>query len=594
MAAVFWPPMPTSPLAMPRTEPPCNIAWPASGLLFSTMSPQNMVMVTGPPGSMVTATCPSTPIAPHRSPSATLRSPSSSSSGIHMPQKVLISVNSAPAILNVSPLPSCRATASEDANIVMVGSRTFERMHKLGRGSFATVWQVREKSTVGNKTVEEAPIWALKVSSPENEQMLEACLLEAEILQQLAFLLPDEIMAANRVPRYVAHTVSGARPAGCPRPAASPRHGQVLVAMSKLEGKPLDQWLYGVDENRMKTITMSELFDGPLPGGQFATKNFAGACTTAAALLSQMTPVFTALSRIAYHRDVSAHNFLIREDAGVEEFSLLDFGLAVRASTWEAECRNKSICGDPRYFTPAAWTLMALGKKATQAMPDSTVMLRQYEKRIDHFSFGILVLEVLFALWRGPEWEDAMLGQEKEALATAQKAWRDFWAEAVGLFQKFHGDGPSATRRALIQANVLSQYKDKLTALCSALRLAHDAVQSGLPALVFKIVAELADPQGTMCWQDIKASLDDTEAAFGQTKVRSNTEADAENVASAQQGSALVPATEDAAWNWSSALESTASWVAMRLTRNMLGLALVGTDKPKIKKGSRRRKTALC
>jgi len=478
----------------------------------------------------------------------------------------------------------------------MVGSRIFQRMHKLGRGSFATVWEVREKNIVRHETVEEAPIWALKVSSPMSEQMQEACLLEAEILQQLALLLPDEIVAANRVPRYVAHTVSGVQPAGSPRPAASPRHGQVLVAMSKLEGKPLDQWLYGVDENRMKTITMSELFDGPLPGGQLATKNLASACTTAATLLSQMAPVFKALSGIAHHRDVSAHNFLIREDAGFEEFSLLDFGLAVRASTWEAKCRTKSICGDPRYFTPAAWTLMALGLKATQAMPESASMLRQYEKRIDHFSFGVLVLETLFALWRGPESEDAMNCEEMAAFATAQKAWRNFWAEAVGLFQKFHGEGPSATRRALVKANVLLQYKNKLTALCSALRFAHDAVQSGLPALVFKIAAELVDPQGTMCWQDITVLLHDSEAAIEQAKVRANAEADAENLAAAQQGSALVPTAENRAWSWNSALalESTASWVAMRLTRNVLDLALAGTDNSKSKKGPRRRKTVLC
>jgi serine/threonine protein kinase len=467
---------------------------------------------------------------------------------------------------------------------MMVGSRTLERMHKLGQGSFATVWEVREKSIVGNETVQESPIWALKVSSPINEQILEACLLEAEILQRLALLLPDEVLAANRVPQYVAHTVSGTQAAVSP----TCRHGQVLVAMSKLDGKPLDQWLYGVDENRLKTITMSELLDGPLPGGQLASKNLAGACNTASALLSQMAPVFTALSGIAHHRDVSAHNFLIREEAGAEEFSLLDFGLAVRTSTWEAECRSKSICGDPRYFTPAAWTLLALGLKATQAMPDSASMFRQYEKRIDHFSFGMLVLEVLFALWKGPDQENTMDGHEKAALVTAQKAWHEFWGEAVGLFQKFHGKGLSATRQVLVQANKLSQYKDKLTALCSALRLAHDAVQSSLPALVFKIAAELIDPQGVMSWQDIKASVDDTEAAIGNSKVGAN------DLASTPQGSSSVPATGDEAWNWSNALESMTSWVAQRLTRNVLDLALAGAGKPKRKKRSQRRKAALC
>jgi len=434
---------------------------------------------------------------------------------------------------------------------------------------------------VGDQTAEEAPTWALKVSSPKNELILKSCLLEAEILQRLALLLPEKTLVANRVPRYVAHTVSAASPK-C-------RHGQVLVAMSKLDGKPLDQWLYGVDENRLKTIAMPELFNGPLPGAQLATKNLAGACSVAAAMLSQMAPVFNTLSGIAHHRDVSAHNLMIREEAGVEEFSLLDFGLAVRASTWEMECRDLSICGDPRYFTPAAWTLLAMGLKATQAP-----VFRQYEKRIDHFAFGILVLEVFFALWRGPDRQDAVDDQEKAVLVTAQKAWRNFWAEAFGLFQKFHSEGLSATRQALVHANILSQYNDKLTALCSALRLAHDAVQPSLPALVLKIAAELVDPQGTMCWQDIKASLDDSKAEIEHAKVRANAEADAKNLVTVQQGSTLVPAIEGEAWNWSKALESTASWIATWLTRNVLDLALAEEKKPTRKKNSQRRKSALC
>jgi serine/threonine protein kinase len=451
-------------------------------------------------------------------------------------------------------------------------------MRKLGEGSFATVWEVRENNTTGNKTAEQAPVWALKVSSPGSEQLLKACCLEAEILQLLARLLPNEIVAANRVPRYVAHTVLGAQPAASPKC----RHGQVLVAMSKLDGKPLDQWLYGVDENRLKMINLSELFNGPLPGGQLATKNLAGASTVAAAMLSQMAPVFTALSGIAHHRDVSAHNFMIRGEPGVEDFSLLDFGLAVRASTWEAECRKQSICGDPRYFTPAAWALMSLGLKGTQAMPDSALVFRQYEKRIDHFAFGSLVLEVFFALWRGPDREDSVNGPERAALVTAQKAWRNFWAQAVGLFQKFHREGPSATRQALVQGNILSQYKDKLRVLCKALRLAHDAVQSDLPALIFKIAAELVDPQGAMCWQDIKASFDDSALVTGHGKVRANAEAHAKNLAAFRHR------------NWSKAVQSSAGWVATRLTRDVLGLALVGDRKTKIKKGLHRRKSALC
>ena len=77
-----------------------------------------------------------------------------------------------------------------------------------------------------------------------------------------------------------------------------------------------------------------------------------------------------------------------------EEFSLLDFELAVRAPSWTSDDKTGNTCGDPRNCSPAAWMLIAYGLRHLEALPDAG-FLRQYEQRIDHFPLGVLVLEVL-------------------------------------------------------------------------------------------------------------------------------------------------------------------------------------------------------
>jgi len=88
--------------------------------------------------------------------------------------------------------------------------------------------------------------------------------------------------------------------------------------------------------------------------------------------------------------------------------------------------------------------------------------------------------------------------------------------------------------------------------------------------------------------------LDDNEAVMGHAKLRANANADAKKLAAVEEGSTMVPAIEDGAWSWSKALESIASWLATRLTRNVLDLALSSEKKPKSKQSSQRKKRALC
>merc|ERR1719329_1128689 len=118
---------------------------------------------------------------------------------------------------------------------------------------------------------------------------------------------------------------------------------------------------------------------------------------------------------------------------GGVNFVMIDFGLAVESQRWREEWRATNIAGDPRYWSPATWLNFAYGPQYLDSHPDAGLR-RQYEARLDHHAFGVLVLEVFFALWDG---EPSGL----EAMTQARSAWRTYWTRAYGFFQRFHGDG---------------------------------------------------------------------------------------------------------------------------------------------------------
>jgi len=397
---------------------------------------------------------------------------------------------------------SCaRQKPNSYTEVLSVGGRKFKRSGKLGQGSFAVVWEAYEVCNGGSGTAEHgASALALKCSRPATPQLREACLFEAEVLRRLAMALPPK--ATNRVPKYIAHETyhEAATPGVSGGPSTTEK---VLLVMSKLEGKPLDEWLYGTTcPNQLKGMSMAALLDGPLPGGQIATCDLASAGAVGAAFMSQMAPVMAALTSIAYHRDISAHNFLVQQTTQGMQFSILDFGLAVRSSSWTADYKKMNICGDPRYFTPAAWMLMVYGHEYITANMDNS-LLQQYLKRIDHFSFGVLMLEVFFGLWKGPDVDT------KRCVIEAWLAWRGYWSDAVALFQAYHAEGPEALRHKMARSSATTVQVQRLRHLCRALRAAAPVVASTSPAVsaIFRAAAEFVDPAGTLDWVDLPAVL---------------------------------------------------------------------------------------
>jgi len=151
---------------------------------------------------------------------------------------------------------------------------------------------------------------------------------------------------------------------------------------------------------------------------------------------------------------------------------------------------------------------MVYGYKYLDAHPDPS-FLEQYKFRMDHFSFGVMALEVFFALWKGPESEaSGGLGAEQvHALSKARAAWRAFWTDSIGFFQMFHTKGASTTRQTLARSQAMTKYADKLRTLTQALRHAAKCHQHSVVGAVLAISADLVDPRGSIKWQDLTGLL---------------------------------------------------------------------------------------
>ncbi|CAJ1460503.1 unnamed protein product [Effrenium voratum] len=403
-----------------------------------------------------------------------------------------------------SPISPAAKPRPEHAPVNMNG-RVFDRIKELGSGSFGVVWEVEEQKKSGASPKSEHKL-ALKKSTPAKKELMEACLLEAEVLQQLARELPPEVAQRNVVPRYVTHCVVSVN-----------GKTQVLLAMSKLDGVPLDQWLYGIDEQELKVISMPDLLDGPLPKGQRSTRSLDSASSVVTVLMKQMSPVFATLQKIAFHRDISAHNFLIEEceDAAVPvKFAVLDFGLAVRSGGWKQEWRGRNIAGDPRYFAPSAWMQLTHGYRYLENNPKA-YWQQQYANRLDHYAFGVLICEVFFALWQGPEElgvsQEADVAEWRKALETARTAWRRYWTTCVGLFQRFHSTGAAGIRHYLAGGH-LDSLGEQLHGLVRHLTAVSECP---LPegdtykrvTVLLKAAADLVCPKSTFKWQELQMRL---------------------------------------------------------------------------------------
>lgn len=374
---------------------------------------------------------------------------------------------------------------------VSICNRVFQLHKVVGRGAFGVVWRASERTDSGDAS----PV-ALKAMDAANHDNFNAAIFEAKLLRLLTLQLPLD--SRDRVPKYIVHS------------ASKTSHGGIVhIAMSFIPGFVLDQWLYSITDEEHKRVDVTQIVNGGLPGSRQRSMKLVGAHSFASDLISQLATVFAALEPIAFHRDISAHNVLVDicEEGGTlrPSFALIDFGLAVHSASWYTEWNSSNLAGDPRYWTLAAWMALAFGFRYIETHPNPGFH-RQYLARIDHYSLGLLGLEVLFALWA----HDCPFDDDKApGMLEARAAWCAFWDAIFRLFQMFHLRGPQQTQQFLELApqNIMEHMAELLREVYTTLRAAADHPSNASWAPLLRILADLVDENGSMTWTEIQEIL---------------------------------------------------------------------------------------
>ncbi|OLP94813.1 hypothetical protein AK812_SmicGene23122 [Symbiodinium microadriaticum] len=235
----------------------------------------------------------------------------------------------------------------------------------------------------------------------------------------------------------------------------------------------------------------------------------------ARALVEQLAPTMASISSVAYHRDVNAHNILVDVDAaGRPTHSLVDFGLAVNASTWmdpspknpggKSEWEFLDVGGDCRYWPVSAWRQFEAGCRALSEAPQWRA-LRSFAVH----GLGLTVLQVLVAMLP----REGLVLRE---LRTLQDAWTQYWDDATefwsALLNTFrHGGNWSMLKQEFVARGVhriIAQRLKKLhDALNTALSAAAAANLDDEGSLPFPSCKEDDSPGGTSDWPHGSAGL---------------------------------------------------------------------------------------
>jgi serine/threonine protein kinase len=389
-----------------------------------------------------------------------------------------------------------------DGQAIRLGLQVGWRFHEIEGESYSEERFIAFKNGQSNYTVvfQKLPTsdqlkkpLALKCSQPKQANDFEAAMREVDVLKELttAIQANGRGMSFDAVPRYIAHEVKA---------------GTIWLAMSKLPGTPLDEFIYGPKGTckHIQKMKIQDMLDGPLENSQLHTRSLQEAASMAAALLEQMAPIFKCLSPIAYHRDIAAHNFLFRFDEdGKPLFGLIDFGLAVKSQSWSKRFKQAQLSGTPHYFPPSTWMMLAYGHKYLESHPEQG-FLREYQERLDHFALGVVSLEMLFALEDRSSEADG--SKAAAAVNKARVAWRRYWTKAIELFQGFFIKGPN-NLRPLLAGGLLTQLVGLLQDLIVKLRGIAATDIDPFVGSVFSVAANLLDRNGTLAWSGVQEAL---------------------------------------------------------------------------------------
>jgi len=358
-----------------------------------------------------------------------------------------------------------------------IGGRLFRIGRPLGEGSFGAVWAAEADD--GSQA-------AVKEILCRSELELERAATEGQLLR----LLDSASMGMCSPGGH--HTALSCLPSLISSEATEtgPRTWRVRLAMSRVPGNPLEQFL----------VSAPQAWAGREPRYQLAE-----ACRYAGELLVQLAPALERISSKVYHRDVSPRNILMKEltrpglrgSQSQPSFGLVDFGLAVDGSRWRCDESSSDLGGDGRYWPASAWFVFGHGTRELSKHPD---LLHEYRTCLDVHALGITALRCLMELTPGlPDMVlgtapstasthvDPGLGVAVPKLQVLWVAWQRYWSDARRFWQPvydaFNESGDFETlKAAYARASVHRVISADLCALRAALCQARAACESAPPS----------------------------------------------------------------------------------------------------------------
>jgi serine/threonine protein kinase len=358
----------------------------------------------------------------------------------------------------------------------------------LGRGSFSEVWSGEKLGTQEHLEV------ALKDINCSGQADLQQALYEATML--LGFANSAECSYAQgapppqlRIPRYLSHRVDQRKD--------GKSGSRVRMAMTRVPGEPLDAFL-----------------KKPPPLGQDVQTSVRRGCMLAMALVRQLGPTLDAISHKTIHRDVNAHNVLLsdameggpfrcsgdpEEVASRANFWLIDFGLAVDASTWSTAWREADIGGDCRYWPQSSWFVSFWGADEIAAQKE---LCHQYQKRLDIFGLGITALELLCTTalngsnaagcQSGPT--DGLRGSWRRLLSAWTKYWTDVTRWHTMIYRVFSlGGDVGPLYQELAKERVVEKILSRMAQIRQCLRACVNRTEDPRIQSLLNVLAEMLD-----------------------------------------------------------------------------------------------------
>jgi len=351
------------------------------------------------------------------------------------------------------PAPAPRVSLSyyTAGEIVTVAAKRFTLGKSIGKGSYGQVWAATDETGMA-VAIKDFSCGVGPGILPDASQ--QRARFEVEVMQRL-IQDPEEMRGGNgrpemSAPRIIAHQF-------WPMGAAVPQTAFICrIVMTRRPGRPLGTWLDSRYERHVPALMAGE------DELQRFNLSFFTAASAAREMIAQLAPTFERLnSDIAYHRDVNARNLLVHSpldgspednngalpvDVNHLEFTILDFGSSTDARAWlgssEGSWQVENPTGDARYWGPASWIRFLHGAQALA----ETSLLSQYTRRLDIFALAVCTLELLMKLHNVDFPSEACIRNLDESRTTelqfaqrvqrARMSWGDYWAFAVGSFDR--------------------------------------------------------------------------------------------------------------------------------------------------------------